>query len=130
MGDATMATLSLHQEGANAAVEMINEMQSLNEKLRAEDHELGLKIGLHEGSALAINADDRVNYFVQAVNIAARVQGLAKSSKIWSTEPIFLASRVQDVFNASGFLEEEQSVILNGIREATTAYKIHRVAGE
>ena len=31
MGDAIMATFSLPQEGVNAAVEMINEMQSLNE---------------------------------------------------------------------------------------------------
>jgi class 3 adenylate cyclase len=128
MGDAIMATFSLPQEGVNAAVEMINEMQSLNEKLRAEEYELGLKIGLHEGPALAINADERVDYFGQAVNIAARVQGLAKSSEIWITEPIFLANRVPDVFYASGFREEEQSVFLKGIREATTVYKMHRLA--
>jgi class 3 adenylate cyclase len=128
MGDAIMATFSLPQEGVNAAVEMINEMQSLNEKLRAEEYELGLKIGLHEGSALAINADERVDYFGQAVNIAARVQGLAKSSEIWVTEPIFLAKRVPDAFYASGFREEEQSVFLKGIRDATTVYKMHRLA--
>ena len=130
MGDAIMATFSLPQEGVNAAVEMINDMASLNAKLRAEDHELVLRIGLHEGSALAINADDRLDCFGQAVNISARVQGLAKSSEIWITEPIFLASRVRDVFNASGFRESEQSVILKVIREATTVYKMHRVVGE
>jgi class 3 adenylate cyclase len=129
MGDAIMATFSLPQEGVNAAVEMINEMQSLNEKLRAEDHELGLKIGLHEGSALAINADERVDYFGQSVNIAARVQGLAKASEIWITEPIFLVNGVHDVFNAGGYVEEKQSVFLKGIREATTVYKMHRLAG-
>ena len=94
--------------------------------MRAEEYELGLKIGLHEGPALAINADERVDYFGQAVNIAARVQGLAKSSEIWITEPIFQASRVPDVFYASGFRDEEQSVFLKGIREATTVYKMHR----
>lgn len=129
MGDAIMATFSLPREGVNAAVEMINEIQSLNEKLKAEDHELGLKIGLHEGPALAINADERVDYFGQSVNIAARVQGLAKASEIWITEPIFLVNGVHDVFNAGGYVEEKQSVFLKGIREATNVYKMHRPAG-
>jgi class 3 adenylate cyclase len=128
MGDAIMATFSKPQDGINAAVDMINGMQSLNEKLKEKDYELGLKIGLHEGPALAINADDRVDYFGQTINIAARVQGLAKASEIWVTEPIFRAGGVHDVFRASRYREEKQSVFLKGIREATTVYKMHRFA--
>lgn len=128
MGDAVMATFSQPQDAVNASVDMINGMKSLNEKLKAENHELGIKIGLHEGSALAINADDRVDYFGQAVNIAARVQGLAKAGEICITEPVFRANRVHDVFSASGYREERQSVFLKGVRESTTVYKMYSIA--
>jgi class 3 adenylate cyclase len=128
MGDAVMATFSRPQDAVHAAVDMINGMQSLNEKLRAEQHELGLKIGLHEGPALAINADDRVDYFGQTVNIASRVQGLAKAGEIWITEPVFRAIGVYDTFNTSGYREQRQSVFLKGVREPTTVYKMDSIA--
>ncbi|MGH7799690.1 MAG: DUF5939 domain-containing protein [Thermodesulfobacteriota bacterium] len=127
MGDAVMATFSQPQDAVNASVDMINGMKSLNEKLKAENHELGIKIGVHEGSALAINADDRVDYFGQTVNIASRVQGLAKAGEIWVTEPVFRATGVQDTFNTSGYREEEQSVFLKGVRESATVYKMHNI---
>ncbi len=127
MGDAVMATFSLPQDGVSAAVGMINGVQSLSEKLKAENYELGLKVGLHEGPALAINADDRVDYFGQTVNIASRVQNLAKGSEIWITEPVFKANGVHDIFNANGYCEEKQSVFLKGVREATTVYKMYNI---
>ena len=77
---------------------------------------------------MAINADDRVDYFGQAVNIAARVQGLAKAGEICITEPVFRANRVHDVFSASGYREERQSVFLKGVRESTTVYKMYSIA--
>ncbi len=128
MGDAVMATFSHPQDGVNAAVDIINGIQSLNQQLKGKDYELGLKIGLHEGSALAINADDRVDYFGQTINIAARVQGLAKAREIWVTEPVFRASGVHDTFNASGYNKEKQSVFLKGVREPTTVYKMYNIS--
>ena len=127
MGDAVMATFSLAQDGVSAAVGMIEGVQSLNDKLKVGNYELGLKVGLHEGPALAINADDRVDYFGQTANIASRVQGLAKAGEIWITEPIFRASGTHDALSASGYREEKQSVFLKGIGEATTVYKMYSV---
>jgi class 3 adenylate cyclase len=127
MGDAIMATFSLPKDGISAAVGMINGVRSLNEKLKTENYELGLKVGLHEGPALAINADDRVDYFGQTVNIASRVQGLAKSGEIWVTEPVFRSGGIQDAFSASGYVEEKQSVFLKGVRAATTVYKMRSI---
>jgi class 3 adenylate cyclase len=47
--------------------------------------ELLLKIGIHEGPCLAVTLNDRLDYFGQTVNIAARVQGLAMSTSIFAT---------------------------------------------
>jgi class 3 adenylate cyclase len=54
---------------------------------------------------LAINADDRMDYSGQTVNIAM-VQNLAKGSEIWITELVLKANGVHDIFNANGYREE------------------------
>src|SRR5262249_39544054 len=115
MGDAIMATFSSPLDGANAAIEMMERMKHFNARLTQEDHALGLKIGLHEGSALAVNAEDRLDYFGQAVNIAARVQALAQADEIYITEPVFQADGVRSAFADNGYSEENRSVLLKGV---------------
>ncbi len=126
MGDAIMATFSTPQEGARAAIEMMNGMKGLNEQLKVDGHELGLKVGLHEGAALAVNADERLDYFGQTVNVSARVQGLAKAEEIWLTDPVYQAHGVADIFQQDGYHDDRQSVLLKGVSEAATVYRMHR----
>ena len=53
--------------------------------MRQED--LLLKIGIHTGPCLAVMLNDRLDYFGQTVNIAARIQGLAVSDAIFASKP-------------------------------------------
>jgi len=87
---------------------------------------LGLKVGLHEGSALVVNASDRLDYFGQTVNIAARVQGLAKADEIWITAPIYEANQITDSLNTAGYQLEQHSVMLKGVSQAATVYRLYR----
>lgn len=124
MGDAVMATFSTPQEAVRAAFAMMHGIDTLNERLSDTGYRLGLKVGLHEGATLAVNAEDRLDYFGQTVNIAARVQGLAKADEIWVTEPVFLAS--QGLHPQQGYQAEQHSVSLKGVREPTTVYRLYR----
>lgn len=123
MGDAIMATFSSPQEGIRATLEMVQGMQALNDDL--DEHELGLKVGLHEGTVLAVNADERLDYFGQTVNIAARVQALAKAGEIWLTRPVFEANQVTGMLREQGYQHEEHSVYLKGVSDATTVYRLY-----
>ncbi len=125
MGDAIMATFSTPHEGVTAAIEMMDGMASLNGALQADGHELGLKIGLHQGNTLAVNADDRLDYFGQTVNIAARVQGLAKSGEIWVSEAIYKADDIATLLQTAGYQPEKQSVHLKGVSEPTTVFRLY-----
>ena len=77
IGDAVMATFETPDRAIAAAIRMREAMSDLG----AERHNqsLRLKIGIHEGSCLAVTLNDRQDYFGQTVNIASRVQGLAAS---------------------------------------------------
>jgi class 3 adenylate cyclase len=70
-GDAVMAAFERPQDAVRAAIEMIEELSRFNE---TSSRPLGLKIGVHRGRAIAVRLNDRIDYFGQDVNIAARVQ--------------------------------------------------------
>ena len=72
--------------GALAAMRMREAMRKLNAERGSED--LLLKIGIHEGPCIAVNLNERQDYFGQTVNIASRVQGLSTDQAIHVTGPV------------------------------------------
>lgn len=115
MGDAIMATFSHPYEAVAAAVDMIRDI----EKVREGNSPLGLKIGIHEGPALAINNAGQVDYFGQTVNISARVQGLADAGTIYTTENVTYSRDVSEKLKEAGFQGYDHSVSLKGVGEKT-----------
>jgi adenylate cyclase len=67
IGDAVMATFMDPAEGLATAIAIQREAQS-------PEHCLMVKLGLHFGPAIAVNANELLDYFGQTVNLAARLQ--------------------------------------------------------
>lgn len=122
IGDAVMATFPSPDRGMSAVLAMRRAMRQLNDKRAAED--LTLKIGIHEGPCLAVTLNDRLDYFGQTVNIAARVQGLASSSSIFATEPVVQHAGAASLLASAGLQPMPQRHALRGISEALTVYEI------
>jgi class 3 adenylate cyclase len=122
IGDAVMATFSTPDQALAAALRMREAMQALNAASGRED--LLLKIGLHEGPCLAVTLNDRLDYFGQSVNIAARVQGLAASRAIFATAPVVEHPGVTRLLEAAGLAPVPQRHLLRGIENALTVYEI------
>ncbi len=92
-----------------AAVRMSRAVSALG------DGELLLKIGLHSGACIAVELNERLDYFGRTVNIAARVQGLAASGEIVCTEIVYSAPGVREVVAAAGLVSSRVSASLRGI---------------
>lgn len=120
MGDAVMASFSSPRDAVKAALEMLKE----NRKLKDGSVPLGLKIGLHEGPALAINNQGALDYFGQTVNIASRVQGLAGENTIWMTENVFKFSDVTGMLKKENMKTRRHVASLKGVGEKTTVYEV------
>ncbi|MDX2010018.1 MAG: DUF5939 domain-containing protein [Myxococcaceae bacterium] len=125
MGDAIMASFNEPTDAAQAALEMMDGMRALEARLEAEGHQTGLKVGLHEGPALAVTAEERLDYFGQTVNVAARVQALAQAGEIWATPSVMDAPGVAPVLAQAGWRAELREVSLKGVGGMT---KVHRLA--
>jgi class 3 adenylate cyclase len=105
-------------------------MEQMRQRLPIEGHDWGIKIGLNEGAVLAVNAGERLDYFGQNVNIAARVQGLAQAGEIWLTESVYTAPAIAETLAQHGYGVRQQSALLKGIGEQTLVYQCQGERGE
>jgi class 3 adenylate cyclase len=126
MGDAIMATFSRPLDGFLASLEMLKKIEQMNESSQTSGYQIGLKVGLNEGPALAVVNDERIDYFGQSVNIAARVQGLAQAGEIWMTQSILDSPGVLEKLSTSHYKSEEHSASLKGVEQATIVHKIFK----
>jgi class 3 adenylate cyclase len=122
IGDAVMATFPTPDRGMSAVLRMRDAMRQLNESRDRED--LLLKIGIHEGPCLAVTLNDRLDYFGQTVNIAARVQGLAMSQAIFATEPVIRHEATARLLAEAGLATHARRCTLRGITDEYTVYEI------
>ena len=98
IGDAVMAGFEHPQYAVRAAIEMIEELSRFNE---TSSRLLGLKIGVHRGRAIAVQLNDRIDYFGQDVNIAARVQSSANVNEVCITNTVAEAPGVSEILTRS-----------------------------
>ncbi len=125
MGDAIMATFSRPVDGLLASLEMMERLEGLNQKWREDGYELGLKVGLNEGPALAVMTDDRLDYFGQSVNVAARVQGLAGSGEVWITDTVWNHPTISEIVTQRGLRNEQKEATLKGVGRPTKVVRLY-----
>jgi class 3 adenylate cyclase len=122
IGDAVMATFPVPHRAVSAALRMRESMRQLNEWRGAED--LILKIGIHEGPCLAVNLNDRQDYFGQTVNIASRVQELATGDSIFATQAIVRHVDSAQILSSRGVGAEPQELTLRGIGDRMPVFAL------
>ena len=122
IGDAVMATFLTPDHALAAALRMREAMRKLNDTHGRED--LLLKIGIHEGPCLAVNLNERQDYFGQTVNIASRVQGLAQTRSILATAAVINNPKSAEVLSNDGQKPLAQSHPLRGVAAEMAVYEI------
>jgi class 3 adenylate cyclase len=86
LGDAIMAAFNTPLDAVKAALAMQTETTRFNEA--SAERDLILKVGLHRGAAIAVTLNERLDYFGQSVNIAARIEALAEGGEICLTREV------------------------------------------
>ncbi len=118
IGDAVMAAFLNPLAAMRAAIAMRSEIAIFNQDRVERD--LILKIGVHCGAAIAVTLNDRLDYFGQTVNIAARVQNLADADEIYVSHDVYGAEGVQA--ELAGRAVSEKIATLKGIRSNLRVY--------
>ena len=122
IGDAVMATFPTPDRALAAALHMREAIGLVGNETRRED--MLLKIGIHEGPSLAVMLNDRLDYFGQTVNIAARIQGLASSRAIFASKSVVEHPQSSSVLKIAGITPNPQSAELKGVAGEVAVYEI------
>jgi class 3 adenylate cyclase len=117
IGDAVMATFPTPDRAVAAALRMRDEMRELSQDLL-------LKIGIHEGPCIAVTLNERQDYFGQTVNIASRVQALAKSRSILATGSIVKHADAAKLLHTNGISPLPTEQLLQGITDRMPVFEI------
>ena len=117
IGDAVMATFPTPDRALAAALRMRNSVRGIKEDML-------IKIGIHEGPCIAVTLNDRLDYFGQTVNIAARVQGLADSQAILVTKSVVDNPQVSKLLEESKLSPAAQDATLRGVADKMTIFQI------
>jgi class 3 adenylate cyclase len=119
IGDAVMAVFTRIPE-ALAAVQQMHEGLAA----RGESLPLQLKSALHLGSCLAVNANDRLDYFGTTINLAARLVDRSTGGDLAVSDEFFGRPDTQNFLRARGVGAEASSVQFRGFTEAVKVWKI------
>jgi class 3 adenylate cyclase len=124
IGDAVMATFTEPVDGLRAAIAMVTRLEAHN---RSASTALGLRVGLHRGPAIAVTLNDQVDYFGQAVNIAARVEGLADAGEVALSDDVRRDPAVGAMLE--GRPVERVEGLMKGVQDDIPVYRL-RIAAE
>jgi class 3 adenylate cyclase len=120
IGDAVMAAFGEPERALAAAAGMSRAVGRIN----ADGEGLVLKIGVHQGSCIAIQTNHQIDYFGRAVNIAARVQSVAGGGEIVVTDTVWRHPGVEGLAADFGLRAREDRVQLRGIADDVLVYRL------
>ncbi|MBM2810451.1 MAG: hypothetical protein HW416_1210 [Chloroflexi bacterium] len=127
IGDAVMAVFSSANAALAAAIAMQRSMRDLN-AVEGFDLDQLLKIGIHCGPCVAVNLNDRLDYFGTTVNMAARTQHEARGGEILLTDYARLEPGVDDIIQAEAGMHESFEVMLRGIGHPVVLHRLSAFA--
>jgi class 3 adenylate cyclase len=122
MGDAVMAVFSDDLEGVAASMAILHAFEDFRGEggFRQDTH---IKLGVFGGPCYVVTANGVLDYFGQTVNVAARLQGEAKSGELVVEEAI--ATRAAEMkMIPEAFIVERYDAKLKGVGQPVPVARI------
>jgi adenylate cyclase len=88
IGDAVMAVFTESAAACQASLAILQAFAQRNAQYPPAD-QIIIKLGLHKGPCIVLNLNDRLDYFGNTVNRAARIQGLSQGNDIVMSATLF-----------------------------------------
>ena len=120
IGDAVMASFHEPLDAIRAALDMLAQIKRFNDS--AGEELITLKIGAHVGHCLAVTLNERLDYFGQTVNLAARVQRLAADNEIYLSDEMYSLPGVGNLL--ATMQSHAQTVHVKGIAQEIAVHAL------
>jgi len=125
IGDAVMAAFVHPDDALRAAHELHARLaEHLIEK--GHDYPAKLKIGLHEGPCIVVTMNDRLDYFGQTVNTAARVESCSEGEDIVVSQALAAQTEACEVIRDLEWFPEHFERQLKGLEQPLAMLRFKR----
>ena len=123
IGDAVMASFSRVDEALEAIRDMNRNLPTThsNESSAAR---LTLKASLHAGACLAVNANDRLDFFGTTINLAARMVSCCQGGDLAVSDEIFQRPEMVEFLKSLEASPEGSEVHFRGFRNPRRVWRI------
>ncbi|WP_456277274.1 adenylate/guanylate cyclase domain-containing protein [Bacillus sp. AK128] len=121
IGDAVMAVFHKPEDGMRAALDIQKFVSEFNEK---NSGEIILKIGLYSGPAIAVNLNERLDYFGRTVNNAARIQGQSSGNDIVFSQEYLDRPAIKTILNEEDITLEHFQARLRGVADSLNLVRL------
>ncbi len=126
IGDAVMATFSSELDAVRAAWAALHAFEKFR-TAEAARSETQLKLGIHAGPCYVVTANGILDYFGQTVNLAARLQGEARSGEIILTEALGREAVAAGAFPGEAMSAPEKAA-LKGVDDEVAIVRVSVVS--
>ncbi len=123
IGDAVMASFQRQVDALNAVLDIFKEIQKI--RIPQIEKPIEVKFGIHTGPAIVVNLNNRLDYFGQNVNMAARIQDLAKGHQLFISEKVWQDPQIQAALADKKVTR--YAVQLKGIKERQIVYALEEM---
>ncbi len=120
IGDAVMAAFAKPEDALQAALAIQRDLAERD--AAGSDKTIIIKLGLHQGSSIAVTLNDRLDYFGSTVNMAARLQGQSVGGDIVLSQEMVDDPTVAPAL--TGLRPQADRAALKGFAEPLTFYRI------
>jgi class 3 adenylate cyclase len=122
IGDAIMAVFTDPAEGLAAGLDMLAGIAASN--AAGDNPFLTLKVGLHRGPCIAVNQNDRLDYFGSTVNLASRIEAQSNGDDAVISDAVLADPGVRAWLAGAGLSAAPFTAELKGFREPIQLYRV------
>ncbi|HTA37551.1 MAG TPA: adenylate/guanylate cyclase domain-containing protein, partial [Candidatus Acidoferrales bacterium] len=120
IGDAVMAVFVDPAKCFDAALELDESIRTIS----ADGEPLRMRVGFHVGPCIAMRANDRIDYFGTTVNLAARLESLARAGEITLAKEVAERPAIASRLSALGERVSEETVHVKGITDDVAVVRV------
>lgn len=121
IGDAVMASFPSSAHALRAGFDMIR-------ALRASHFQgLALRVGIHAGPCIAVESNDRLDFFGRSVNLTARLEHLANPNQIICSRDTFDSDNLASIFDPTSTRVTFEVAPLKGISSEVNVVRLSSI---
>ncbi len=124
IGDAVMAVFSDLTEALESVQRMHRDVSKATANLGAAESKLSLKSSLHIGPCLAVNANDRLDYFGTTINLAARMVDVSTGGDVVVSDELYSRPETATFVDQLNLMPELKEIQFRGF---TSPQKVWRI---